>query len=164
MSPWILSENIFENLPLRGLFTKNVNVCLNVVNDFRLQTAISPKWIQIAESHDSFARLGNVGFPFMPLESIKVIPLACGAHTRIVLSNATSRMMYEDFGRNRCWRRTEFCWDGWHRATGWWSSSVGANFVLFVTNWLRNSGRWKGIRMISGQSESGQWNSPAISR
>jgi len=43
---------------------------------------------------------------------------------------------YGVFGRKRCWRRTEFCWDGWH--------SVEANFVLFVTNWLRNSGKMKG--------------------
>ena len=60
MSPWILSENIFENLPVRSFFLKkNVNFCLIVVNDFRLQATISPKWMQIAESHDRLSRLRN---------------------------------------------------------------------------------------------------------
>jgi len=63
------SENIFENLPVRGLFSKKVNFCVNIVNDFRIQAAISPKRLQIAESHDRLASLRNVGFPFIPLES-----------------------------------------------------------------------------------------------
>jgi len=61
--------NIYENLPVRGLFSKNVNFCLNIISNFRLQAAISPKWIQIAESHDRLPRLWNVAFPFVPLES-----------------------------------------------------------------------------------------------
>ena len=34
--------------------------------------------------------------------------------------------------------------------------SVGANFVLFVTYWLRNSGKMKGYPYDIWQSESGQ--------
>jgi len=41
---WILSENIFENLPVRGLFSKKVNFCVKIFNDFGLQAAISTKW------------------------------------------------------------------------------------------------------------------------
>ena len=74
MSPWILSENIFENLPVRGLFPKKANFCVNIVNDFRLQAAISPKWLQIALSHDRLARLQNAGFPLVPLESTQSFP------------------------------------------------------------------------------------------
>jgi len=51
---------------------------------------------------------------------------------------------YRVFGRNRCWHRTEFCWDGWQSYWMMIQCSVGANFVLFVTNWLRNSGKMKG--------------------
>jgi len=40
-----------------------------IVNDFRLQAAISRKWLQILENHDRLARLWNVGFPSIPLES-----------------------------------------------------------------------------------------------
>ena len=57
---WIPSDFFFENLPL---FQKT----LIIVNDFRLQAAISPKWLQILESDDRFARLWNVGFPSVPL-------------------------------------------------------------------------------------------------
>jgi len=42
-----------ENLPVRGLLSKNLKFCLIIVNDFQLQVAISPKWLQILESHDS---------------------------------------------------------------------------------------------------------------
>jgi len=49
------------------------------------------------------------------------------------------------FRKNRCWRRTEFCWDAWHRVTGWWSNTVLERILcyIFVTNWLRNSGKMK---------------------
>jgi len=67
MSAWILLENIFENLPVR-VFSENFKFCLNVVNDFRLQAAISLKWIQILESHDSMTHLWNVGFSSVPLK------------------------------------------------------------------------------------------------
>jgi len=61
--------NICENLPVRDLFfPKNLHFGLIEVNDFRLPAAISPKRLQILESHDRLARLWNVGFPLTPLE------------------------------------------------------------------------------------------------
>jgi len=68
MWPMILSENIFENLPVRGLFLKRP-LFRKIFNDFGLQAAISTKWIQIAQSHHGLASLRNVGFPLVPLES-----------------------------------------------------------------------------------------------
>jgi len=59
----------FWKFARKGSFSENVKFCLNVVNDFWLQAVISPKWIQIAESRDRLARLWNVGFPSIPLES-----------------------------------------------------------------------------------------------
>jgi len=62
-------ENICENLPVRGLFSqKNLNFGLIKVNDFRLPATISPKRLQILESHDRLDRLWNAGFPLTPLE------------------------------------------------------------------------------------------------
>ena len=67
----ILLETFFEHLPLRGLFfQKNVII----VNDFWLQAGISRKWLQILENHGSLARLWNVGFPSVPLESTQSFP------------------------------------------------------------------------------------------
>jgi len=64
-----LLGNNCENLPARGLFSKkNLHFGLIEVNDFRLPAAISPKRLQILESHDRLARLRNVGFPLTPLE------------------------------------------------------------------------------------------------
>jgi len=74
---WILLENIFENLPVRGLFSKKVNFCVNIVNEFWLQAAISAK-LQIAASHDWLARLRNVGFPWNQLSHSP----ACRLRTR----------------------------------------------------------------------------------
>jgi len=42
---------------------------LIIVNDFRLQAAISRKWLQILESDDRLGRQWNDGFPSVPLES-----------------------------------------------------------------------------------------------
>jgi len=47
---------------------KKLHFGLIKVNDFRLPDAISPKRLQILESHDRLARLWNVGFPLTPLE------------------------------------------------------------------------------------------------
>ena len=69
MSPWILSGNIFENLPVTELFSKKATFSATVFSDFGLHSAISPKWSQISESHDRLASLRNVDFPFVPLES-----------------------------------------------------------------------------------------------
>jgi len=64
-----LLENICENLPVRGLFSqKNLHFGLIEVNNFRLPSAISPKRLQILESHDRLARLWNAGFSLTPLE------------------------------------------------------------------------------------------------
>jgi len=41
-STWIVLQNVCENLPVRGLFSKNLNKHVIIVNDFRLQSAISP--------------------------------------------------------------------------------------------------------------------------
>jgi len=80
---WILSENICENLPVRGLFSKKVNFCVNVVNDFGLQAAISAKWLQILESHDWLALLyGMLAFHLYRWNHLKVIHLACRLRTR----------------------------------------------------------------------------------
>ena len=64
-----LLENIYENLPVRGLFSKKIKFWVTVFNDFGLQATISPKSLQISESHDRLASLRNVGFPSVPLES-----------------------------------------------------------------------------------------------
>ena len=73
---WILSETFFENLPLRGLFFQKT---LIIVNDFRLQAAISRKWLQILESDDRLVHLWNVGFPSVPLESTQSFAWPAGS-------------------------------------------------------------------------------------
>jgi len=55
MSPWILSKNNLWKFACNGSFSKNVNFCVKIFNDFRLQAAISAKWLQIAKSHDGLA-------------------------------------------------------------------------------------------------------------
>ena len=72
-------ENICENLPVRGLFPKKLHFCLIKVNDFRLTAAISPKRLQILESHD---RLVPLAFHWHRWNELKVIPLACSPRTR----------------------------------------------------------------------------------
>ena len=44
--PWILSEQNFENFPVRGRFSKTRKNS-NFFNLLRLQTAITPQWLQI---------------------------------------------------------------------------------------------------------------------
>ena len=51
---------------LKGSFLQRTVI---IVNDFRLQAAISRKWLQILENHHRMARLWNVGFPSVPVES-----------------------------------------------------------------------------------------------
>jgi len=58
----------FWKFARKGSFSEKVNFCVKLVNDFRLQAAISAKWLQILESHDWLARLRNVGFPSVPLQ------------------------------------------------------------------------------------------------
>jgi len=59
-------NNFLENLPLSGLFFQKTVI---IVNNFRFQAAISRKWLQILENRDRLARLWNVGFPSVLLES-----------------------------------------------------------------------------------------------
>jgi len=197
-------------------------------HDFQLQTAISPKWIQIAESHDRLAGLWNVGFPSVPLESTQksflwpiqraqkvyfpmrrfawftylkyftkrtvnkskdyltaeedlnecissescrlrswnphkirtttiFVEYVCyktvngyhvslRRHRSIERNSSLSHLVSTEFSEwNRCWRRTELYWDGWQSYRIMIQYSVGANFVLFVTDWLRNNGNMKDV-------------------
>jgi len=61
---WILVE-IFWKFAFKGSFFQKT---LIVVNNFRLQAAISQKWLQILENDDRLLRLWNVGFPSVLLE------------------------------------------------------------------------------------------------
>jgi len=55
---------------LQGVFfPQKDNFWSKTFNDFGLQAAISPKSLQIAETHDQLGPLRNVDFPFVPLES-----------------------------------------------------------------------------------------------
>jgi len=81
VSPWILSKNICENLPVSGL-SKKVNFCVKIFNDFRLQAAISVKRLQIAETHDDWRAYGMLAFHMYRWNQLKVIPLACTVRTR----------------------------------------------------------------------------------
>jgi len=60
---------IFWKLALKGSFFQKTVI---IVNNFRLQEAISRKWLQILENDDRLARLWNVGFPSVPLESTQI--------------------------------------------------------------------------------------------
>jgi len=66
---WILSDFLNWKFALKGSFFQKT---LIIVNDFRLQAAISRKWLQILESDDRLARLWNVGFPSITLESTQI--------------------------------------------------------------------------------------------
>jgi len=66
---WILSENIFENLPVRVFFPKG-NFWATVFNDFGLLSGrdISEMITNLGKLWQ-VGQLGNVGFPSVPLES-----------------------------------------------------------------------------------------------
>jgi len=51
-----------------SFFPQNLKTWVIFVNDFRLPESISPKWLQILESHDRLDRLWNVDFPLTPLK------------------------------------------------------------------------------------------------
>ena len=91
---WILSENIVENLPIMGLFPKRSafwEKC-SMTSDFR------PRYLR----HDYKSQTVTTGwwtygmltFHLYHWNQLKVIPLACRARTRSVLSNARSRVIY----------------------------------------------------------------------
>ena len=58
----------------KGSFSQNLHFCLIKVNYFRLPESISPKWLQILESHDRLDRLWNVDFPLTPSEWAQWFP------------------------------------------------------------------------------------------
>jgi len=62
-------QNIFENLPIRGLISKKVNFLGKIFNNFGLQAVICTTWLQIVETHGGLVNLRNVVFPFVSLES-----------------------------------------------------------------------------------------------
>jgi len=108
VSWWILSEANFEDLPARGLFFQKGNFGATVFNDFGLQAAISPKWLQISESHDRLASLRNVGFPFVPLELTQSHSLGLQAAykkwhswTSPALPCSAADLMSQSFARRR---------------------------------------------------------------
>jgi len=75
MSLWIRLENICENLPGRAVFFPKrqlLGVCLQRL---RIQAAISPKWLQSSESHDSLASLHS-SYIFFRFKLILI--LECG--------------------------------------------------------------------------------------
>ena len=101
---WMLSERVFENLPVMVFFSKKVNFCVKIFNDFRLQAATSAKWLQIAETHGRLARLRNAGFPFVPLESAQSdSPGLQAAHnerhswTSLALPSSATDVMWQSF-------------------------------------------------------------------
>jgi len=54
-------------------------------------------------------------------------------HRSTERNSSLSHLVSTDFSQwNRCWRRTEFCWDGWHRITGWWSSTVWERILCYL--------------------------------
>ena len=64
---WGFGKHLWKFARKGSLFPKNLHFGLIKVDDFRLTAAISPKRLQILESHDRLARLWNVGFPLTPL-------------------------------------------------------------------------------------------------
>jgi len=82
MLPWILSENIFENLLIRGHFSKKANFGQpsSTTSDFR------PRYL----GNDYKSRKVMTGWPayrmlafhLYPWNQLKVIPLACRLRTR----------------------------------------------------------------------------------
>jgi len=60
-----------------------------IVNDFQLQAAISRKWLQILENHDKLARLWNVGFTSVPLQSTQSFPWTAQSIHRMTFIDAS---------------------------------------------------------------------------
>jgi len=65
---WGFGKHLWKFARKGSFFPNNLHFCLIKINDFRLPAAISPKWLQISESHDRLNRLWNVDFPLTPLE------------------------------------------------------------------------------------------------
>ena len=83
----------------KGSFSKKVNFCVNIVNDFRVPTS-GRDICKINRAYKSLKVMtgwhayGMLAFHLYHLNQLKAIPLACRAHTRSVLSNARSRVIY----------------------------------------------------------------------
>jgi len=83
----------------KGSFSKKVNFCVNIVNDFRVPTSgrdickinRAYKSLKVMTGWHAYRMLA---FHLYHLNQLEAIPLACRAHTRSVLSNARSRVMY----------------------------------------------------------------------
>ena len=71
--------NIFWKFALKGSFSKKT---LIILNDFRLQAAISRKWLQIWEHDDSWRAYGMLAFHPYCWNQLKVIRLASRLRTR----------------------------------------------------------------------------------
>ena len=86
---------IFWKFVLKWSFLEKTVI---IVNDFRLQAAISRKRLQILENHDRLARLWNPGFPSVPLKSTQSHSPGQQAPHKEGLSNAESvhRMTFID--------------------------------------------------------------------
>ena len=62
-------EKFFWKFARKGSFSQKGQLLREYRPWLPASGAISPKWLQIAESHDRLAGLCNVGFPSVPLES-----------------------------------------------------------------------------------------------
>jgi len=82
MSPWIFSENIFENLPVRGLFPKRSTFAWtsSTTSDFRPQFLRNDyKSRKVTTDWHAY---GMLAFHLYRWNQLKVIPLACRLRTR----------------------------------------------------------------------------------
>jgi len=77
-----LRNKIFKMLPQGVFFPKRQLFARKSSRDFRLQAAIFPKWLQIAENHDRLPAYGMSTFHCYRWNQLEVIPLACTARTR----------------------------------------------------------------------------------
>jgi len=91
----ILSENIFENLPVRGLFSQKRSTFAwtsSTTSDFR------PRYLRndykSSKVTTGWRAYGMLAFHLYRWNHLKVIPMACRTRTRSVLSNARSRVIY----------------------------------------------------------------------
>jgi len=92
LSQWILSENICENLPVRGLFFPKRSTFAwtsSTTSDFRPRYMRNEyKLRKVMTGWHAYRML------VFHLESTQIISLACRVRTWSVLSNATSRVIY----------------------------------------------------------------------
>jgi len=68
---WILSEQNFENFPVRGHFFKKRKCFAKIFNDLRLQAAVTPQHYRSTKTHDQVGPLWDVHFSFLPFWFLK---------------------------------------------------------------------------------------------